>query len=256
MIPMYAEITQIVNETPSTQTFFFDLSLGHIPGQYIMVWIRGVDEIPMSLSYSNAVTVQKVGEATTALFKLGKGDSFGIRGPFGNCFSLEGKSILLIAGGAGAAPLGSLAEKAKSNNINVKTILGAKSAEELLFKKRFDNAGDLLITTEDGSLGYHGLATELVSELDLAKYDAIYSCGPEKMMFQVLNIAEDFGMSSRVQFSLQRYVKCGLGLCGACCIDPAGFRICRDGPVFRGDQLVGTEFGQYMRDASGKRVKL
>ena len=253
---MDTEITQIVNETPSTRTFFFDFSLEHIPGQYIMVWIRGVDEIPMSLSYPNAITVQKIGEATSALFKLGKGDSFGIRGPFGNGFSLEGGSILLIAGGVGAAPLGALAERAKSDGAKVETVLGAKSADELLFEKRFVDAGDLMIATEDGSLGHHGLATELVGELDLTKYDVIYSCGPEKMMFRVLNIAECVGMSSRAQFSLQRYVKCGLGICGTCCIDPSGMRICRDGPIFMGDQLIGTEFGQYMRDASGRRVKL
>ena len=256
MIPIDTEITQIVNETPSTRTFFFDFSLKHIPGQYIMVWIRGVDEIPMSLSYPNAITVQKIGEATSALFKLGKGDSFGIRGPSGNGFSLEGESILLIAGGVGAAPLGALAERAKSDGAKVETILGSKSADELLFEKRFVDAGELMVTTEDGSLGHHGLATELVGELDLTKYDVIYSCGPEKMMFRVLNIAEGVGMSSRAQFSLQRYVKCGLGICGTCCIDPSGMRICRDGPIFRGDQLIGTEFGQYMRDASGRRVKL
>lgn len=256
MIPMDAEITRIVNETPSTRTFFFDFSLEHIPGQYVMVWIRGVDEIPMSLSYPNAITVQKIGEATSALFKMVKGDSFGIRGPFGNGFSLEGRSILLVVGGVGAVPVGSLAERAKSDGVRVETIFGAKRAEELLFEKRFEEAGDLMITTDDGSLGHHGPATELVDELDLTKYDAIYSCGPEEMMFRVLNVVEGVGMSSRAQFSLQRYVKCGLGICGACCIDPSGLRICRDGPIFRGDQLIGTEFGQYMRDASGRRVKL
>ncbi len=256
MIPMDAKITQIVNETPSTITFFFDLSLEYIPGQYVMIWIRGVDEIPMSLSYTNAITVREVGEATSALFRMVKGDSFGIRGPFGNGFSLEGKSVLLVAGGVGAAPLGALAEMAKSNNIKVKTILGAKSAEELLFKKRFDNAGDLLITTDDGSLGHRGLATDLVGEMNLTNYDTIYSCGPEEMMFRVLNMVEGVGMSHRAQFSLQRYVKCGLGICGTCCIDPSGLRVCRDGPIFKGDQLIGTELGQYTRDASGKRVKL
>lgn len=256
MMPMDAEITKIVDEMPSTRTFFFDFSLEHIPGQYVMVWIRGVDEIPMSLSYPNAITVQKIGDATSALFKLGRGDSIGVRGPLGNGFSLKGKSILLIAGGVGAAPLAALAERAKCDGAKVETILGAKSADELLFEKRFMNAGDLLVATDDGSLGHHGLATELVGELDLTKYDAIYSCGPEKMMFRVLNMVEGVGMSSRAQFSLQRYVKCGLGICGTCCIDPSGLRICRDGPIFRGDQLIGTEFGQYMRDASGRRVKL
>lgn len=256
MIPMNAEITRIVNETPSTKTFFFDFSLEYIPGQYVMVWIRGVDEIPMSLSYTNAITVRKIGEATSALFKMVKGDSFGIRGPFGNGFSLEGKSVLLVAGGVGAAPLGALAERAKSDGMRVETILGAKRADELFFEKRFKKAGDLLITTDDGSLGHQGLATDLIEEMDLTNYDTIYSCGPEDMMFRVLNIVEGVGLSSRAQFSLQRYVKCGLGICGTCCLDPSGLRVCRDGPIFLGDELRGTEFGQYIRDASGKRVKL
>ena len=129
----------------------------------------------MSLSYHNAITVQKIGEATSALFKMVKGDSFGIRGPFGNGFSLEGRSILLVVGGVGAAPLGALAERAKSDGVRVETILGAKRADELFFEKRFKEAGDLLITTDDCSLGHQGLATDLVGEMDLTKYDGSLS---------------------------------------------------------------------------------
>ena len=91
----------------------------------------------MALSYDNAITVQKVGPATSALFKFGIGDSIGIRGPFGNSFQLKGDQILLVAGGVGAAPLSPLAEKARSQGLTVTTLLGAKTKEELVFRERF-----------------------------------------------------------------------------------------------------------------------
>jgi dihydroorotate dehydrogenase electron transfer subunit len=73
------------------------------------------------------------------------------------------------------------------------------------------------------------------------------------MMRAVLKSLHDEGIADRGQFSLHRYMKCGVGLCGSCAIDPSGLRVCREGPVFRGDQLAGTEFGGYMRDSSGRR---
>ncbi|MDI6889214.1 MAG: dihydroorotate dehydrogenase electron transfer subunit [Methanocellales archaeon] len=256
MMPINAKITKIVDETPSIKTFFLDLTLDNKPGQFVMVWIREVDEIPMSPSYSNAITVQKVGDATSALFKLKKGDSVGIRGPIGNGFTLSGKSILLIAGGVGAAPLAPLVEVAGGKKIKVKTLLGAKTASELLFVKRFRSAGDLQTATDDGSDGHKGPVTELLDELDLRGYDQIYSCGPEKMMSRVLEMVKGANMASKTQFSLQRYIKCGMGICGTCSIDPSGLRVCVDGPVFSGETLIDSEFGRYARDASGRKVRL
>ncbi len=104
------ELTDIVIECSDIKTFFFDHRFDFIPGQYVMIWIRGVDEIPMSLSYADAITVRSVGEATSELFKLSIGDEIGIRGPYGNGFKDPDNSVLLIAGGLGAAPLSPLAE--------------------------------------------------------------------------------------------------------------------------------------------------
>ncbi|HEY9246121.1 MAG TPA: dihydroorotate dehydrogenase electron transfer subunit, partial [Candidatus Methanoperedens sp.] len=129
MKPINVEIRKIVYETPTTRTFFFDTSFGLIPGQFVMAWIRGVDEIPMALSYENAITVQKVGDATSALFDLEVCDTIGIRGPFGNGFELKKGHILLVAGGVGAAPLAPLAEKAGSSGMTVTTLLGAKTKD-------------------------------------------------------------------------------------------------------------------------------
>lgn len=251
MRPISIRITKIVNETPSVKTFFFDKSFDSQPGQFVMVWIRGVDEIPMALSYDNAITVQRVGDATSALFKLGRGGSFGIRGPYGKGFNLSGENILLITGGVGAAPLAPLAEKAGLKGIKTTVLLGAKSRDELLFTERFKGAGKLYVATEDGSLGSQGFVTQLLGEIELDDYDHIYTCGPEPMMAKVLeSLPKD--LLTRAEFSLHRYIKCGLGLCGACCIN--GLRVCRDGPVFRGDQLISSEFGRYTRDACGRRI--
>ncbi len=248
MKPVNAVITKIVDETPTIRTFLFDTSFESIPGQFVMVWIRGVDEIPMALSYENAITVQKVGPATSALFELEVCDSLGIRGPFGNGFELRGRHILLVAGGVGAAPLAPLAEEASSSGIRVTTLLGARTKEELLFRQRFEAAGELKIATDDGSEGEHGYVTGLLR--DAKNYSQIYCCGPEIMMKKVM----DKVIPSRAQFSLHRYIKCGIGICGTCCMD--GLRVCKDGPVFSGDVLKKSEFGVYRRDESGQRVKV
>jgi dihydroorotate dehydrogenase electron transfer subunit len=248
MKPVNVLITKVVEETPTIRTFFFDTLFESIPGQFVMVWIRGVDEIPMALSNENAITVQKVGPATSALFELEECDSLGIRGPFGNGFDMKKGRILLIAGGVGAAPLAPLAEKAHKEGIKVTTLLGAKIKEELLFKERFAAAGDVRVATDDGSEGKHGYVTQLLD--DGKSYSQIYCCGPEIMMKKVL----DKVPPSKAQFSLHRYIKCGLGICGACCVD--GLRVCKDGPVFSGDVLKKTEFGVYRRNECGERVKV
>jgi dihydroorotate dehydrogenase electron transfer subunit len=243
-----ALIRKVVEETPTIRTFFFDTSFELIPGQFVMVWIRGVDEIPMALSYENAITVQKVGHATSALFELGECDSVGIRGPFGKGFDVRKGRILLISGGVGAAPLAPLAEKAGAAGAKITTLLGAKTKEELLFMKRFEAVGEVRVATDDGSEGKHGYVTQLLDHEK--KYDQIYCCGPEIMMKKVL----DKVTPSKAQFSLHRYIKCGLGICGACCVD--GLRVCKDGPVFSGDIINKTEFGVYRRNECGERVRV
>jgi len=246
MKPVNAVITEIVDETPTIRTFFFDTHFDLTPGQFVMVWIRGVDEIPMALSYENGITVQKVGPATKALYELEVCDSVGIRGPFGNGFDIKKGHILLITGGVGAAPLAPLAEKAGSSGIKVTTLLGARTEQELLFRERFEDSGELRIATDDGSAGKRGYVTQLLNEPE--KYTQIYCCGPEIMMKKVL----DKVVPARAQFSLHRYIKFGIGICGACCID--GLPVCRDGPVFSGEVLTNSEFGNYTRNACGQKL--
>jgi len=244
-------ITEITEETPSVRTFRFDRKFEHTSGQFVMVWVPGVDEIPMALSSENSISVQKVGEATTALFALTEGDKIGIKGPLGKGFSKTGR-ILAIAGGIGAAPLRPLTVRGLAETF----LLGARTDKELPFREELPQYTDLRIATDDGTAGHHGFVTELMDDLDLSLYDHICVCGPEIMMKGVLKKLTEAGCAEKGEFSLQRYMKCGVGICGSCCTDPHGLCVCKDGPVFRGDTLLESEFGQYARDATGRRQKI
>jgi dihydroorotate dehydrogenase electron transfer subunit len=247
-IPVPVSITQIRNETPQVRTFFFDREFVFHPGQFAMVWVPGIDEIPMALSSPNSITVQNVGDATGALFGMKPGAKLGIRGPLGNGFT-RGEKVLAIAGGVGAAPLLPLARA----DCVMTMLLGARTESELLFVDQLDECTDVLIATDDGTQGHHGFVTSLMDDLNLAAYDRIAVCGPEVMMRAVISKVTEKGLEHKTEFSLHRYMKCGVGVCGSCCIDPSGLRVCRDGPVFAGDVLQKSEFGHYMRDASGRK---
>jgi len=249
-LPGPVTIARVKAETPSIRTFVFEESFPHIPGQFVMVWVPGVDEIPMALSSENCITVQKAGDATSALFALAAGARLGIRGPFGNGFH-KGEKMLAIAGGVGAAPLLSLA---RTDSV-MTLLLGARNESELLFVDLLDECTDVLIATDDGSLGQKGFVTALMDDLNLGAYDRVAVCGPEVMMRAVLSKVDEKGIAHKTEFSLHRYMKCGVGVCGSCCVDPSGLRVCRDGPVFSGDKLLRSEFGSYMRDASGRKKK-
>jgi dihydroorotate dehydrogenase electron transfer subunit len=250
-VPVAVAIESIVDETPSVRTFVLSRDFEFRPGQFVMVWVPGVDEIPMALSSASSITVQKVGDATAALFRKSEGDLLGIRGPFGNGFPEDGR-ILAVAGGVGAAPLRPLVAAGSVACI----LLGARTRQELIFAGELAGMTRVLPATDDGSFGHHGPVTGLFSEVDIGSYDRICVCGPEKMMAAVLVLLKSEGIAERGYFSLHRYMKCGIGLCGSCCIDPEGLRVCRDGPVFSGDVLLESEFGRYCRDSSGRKQKI
>lgn len=250
-MPRTISIRKIVTETPKIRTFILSESFRFTPGQFVMVWVPGVDEIPMALSGKNTISVQEVGDATTAMFALEEGDLLGIRGPYGEGFPVRGM-VLAVAGGIGAAPLLPLAME---GHVGI-FLLGAATEKDLPFRKVLARKTALKIATDDGSEGRLGPVTVLLKEVDLHAFDHICVCGPEPMMRVVLELLNDEGIADRGLFSLHRYMKCGVGLCGSCAIDPDGLRVCREGPVFRGDRLAGTEFGKYARDASGRRKRI
>jgi dihydroorotate dehydrogenase electron transfer subunit len=247
-MPARVTIREVIRESPTVSTLIFDRSFSFRPGQFVMVWVPGVDEIPMALSSASSITVQNVGDATSALTGLPPRAAIGIRGPFGNGFPVE-KNTLAVAGGVGAAPLLPLAEAGAVGTF----VIGAKSGSEILFRDRLKAVTDLVVMTDDGSLGKKGFAAEGMDGLDIGSFSQVCVCGPERMMYSVFQKLEIIGLPERGQFSLHRYMKCGSGVCGSCCIDPAGARVCRDGPVFPGDFLSGSEFGSYSRDGSGRR---
>jgi dihydroorotate dehydrogenase electron transfer subunit len=260
-----ARILSIKTESPTVKTFAFkDKQCAKAkPGQFLMLWIPGVDEIPLSILDTKesgivSVAVKKVGEATEALHNKKAGELLGIRGPFGNSFRLKEGKILIVGGGTGIAPLLFLTRKLASKKAKIFFVMGAKTKEELLFideLKKLCSKEKLIATTEDGSYGIKGLATEPVKAL-LAeeKFDIVYTCGPEQMVRKVFDLSEKHGIA--LEASLERLMRCAIGLCGSCCIGK--YYVCRDGPVFTKKQLreVKAEFGFSKRGFDGRKIPL
>jgi dihydroorotate dehydrogenase electron transfer subunit len=253
---MATALTQRRHSGENCFSLFFEGTLPAKPGQFAMIWIPGLDEIPMSLSHIQGneigVTVKVVGEATEALCSLKKGDRIRIRGPFGRGFDLNGKNPIIVAGGVGAAPLLPLAKRLVKEIARPTIIIGAKTKKELVLIDEFKDLGlDTLISSDDGSIGYHGTASKLLSETldDRAGFDAIYCCGPEPMIESVVKTAEKWSIWG--QAALERLMKCGIGVCGSCAVNEK--LVCRDGPVFDFAELKQLpEFGKMKRDASGR----
>jgi dihydroorotate dehydrogenase electron transfer subunit len=263
-------IEDIVQETPSVKTFFFRDEPSNLakPGQFLMVWIPRIEELPLSIMISDkknyaAVTIRKHGHGSTSLFEMKKGDKLGIRGPYGNSFILKDtyKNILLIGGGTGLVPLVRLLNTIKTKKINIVIIIGSKSKNEVFFidliNKILDNNKlfKILISTEDGSFGKRGFPTDILKEVlseGYYNFDMIYTCGPELMMKEIFDIAIEKKIP--IQASLERYMKCGIGICSSCCIND--MLVCYDGTIFNNEQLQNfSEFGFSYRDKSGRLQK-
>lgn len=245
-----ARVLKKVRENENVYTLLFSDILNVRPGQFAMIWIPGKDELPMSFSYTGEIkgfTFKVVGEGTRALSMLNEGDRIFYRGPYGKYYTEEGKRAIFVAGGTGIASIAPFIEYSKFEEKI--TVLGAKTKGELFFIDRLKKHSDsILIFTEDGSMGNKGLATD---GLDYYEFDTIYACGPEKMIRAIVDSKKGMNM----QASLERYMKCGIGVCDSCSIN--GFRVCVDGPVFRIDELLKMEdLGKNYRSPSGKKIKI
>lgn len=223
-----------------------------------MVWVPGDDELPMSLSYtsgdSKGITVKVMGDTSRRIQRLAPGTLLGIRGPYGNRFDLSPRRVLIVAGGSGAAVLAPAAEAARARGSMVVTALGATCAEELLFRQRFHEMGARVeIATDDGSEGERGFVTIVADRLlERETFDAVWTCGPEVMMRKVVDRAAASGVPTFC--SMERHMKCALGMCDACAIGP--YHVCVDGPVFSAERLRPlVDFGVFHRDSSGRRVR-
>jgi dihydroorotate dehydrogenase electron transfer subunit len=229
-----------------------------------MVWVPEVGEFPMSLSLSygsrSSIVVKAVGEGSRNLFNRQRGELVGIRGPYGNSFDIpeDAKKILLVGGGTGIAPILKLVEELekRTRKVRAKIVIGARSGKELPFLSFLGKclgSKNVYPTTDDGSVGFSGFAHERVSSLiEENTFDLISCCGPEAMMLQVFNLAKKNAIPA--QFSLERIMKCGIAICGSCCIQD--FVLCRDGPVLTTEQLsrLSMEFGKLERDKTGTLV--
>jgi dihydroorotate dehydrogenase electron transfer subunit len=257
-LPIVLEVKKIEQVAPYAKVYVFEHDLRAKPGQFVMVWMPGVDEIPMSIGWQTDkefwLTIVNAGDCSKAIQdRIKEGDRMGIRGPYGNTFTYKGyKNVILVGGGCGASPLLNLAQATRAEGIKTTVMLGVRSADFVLYEDKFKKLGcELIIATNDGSRGHKGHITDLIEDIfKKDKIDCVYTCGPEMMMLSIAKMAKAYDIKSQV--SLERYMKCGFGICGQCCVDDSGLRICKDGPVFDGDvALKHPELGQYKRASSG-----
>lgn len=236
-------------------TLFFNYNIAFKPGQFIMVWIPGLDEKPYTVSFHSkerfAITIEAKGIFSQKAVSLTRGDLVGIRGPFGNGFEIHpDETVGVVAGGCGMAPLATLVEKLPENTC---FIHGARSKEFILYPDRFEIQRHFC--TDDGSFGQKGLVIDLLEKQIVSgkHFDRVYTCGPEIMMYHVFNLCEQYHIPCQV--SLERYMRCGFGVCGACvCGNQV---VCKDGPVFDSHALREmTDFNKKALLKSGKAVDL
>ncbi|MHA2184484.1 MAG: dihydroorotate dehydrogenase electron transfer subunit [Promethearchaeota archaeon] len=251
------KIESLVEHSPDIKSFIVrneKIAKAYQPGMFVVLWLPDVDFLPMSISKIEGnqieITVQKIGDGTTKLFELAIGDPIGIRGPFGNSWNYQdATNILIVGGGMGIAAITSLVESLKDADKNISIAIGAKDKASLMFEDRLlELIPNTMCTTDDGSFGRKCFVTESIDEIISANnIDLILTCGPEEMMKKVHDIAESKNI--KIEASLERKMKCGVGLCGSCCIgEENNISVCKEGPIFSSDDLKKIpQFGNYFK---------
>lgn len=257
MCPIPAQIAEVARETRDTYTLTAipvdSATLPSFrPGQFSMVSAHGVGEVPLSISGDAGIpdrltyTIRAIGKATEALVKHKAGDYIGIRSSFGTAWPLEAareRDVLLVAGGIGLAPLRPVIchiASHRSDYGRLFVLYGARSPKELLFRTQlaaWDALPDTqVLTTVDCAdpkwRGHVGVVTMLLDFVQLRQERIIAMiCGPEIMMrFTVQALRAKNVDVRQIYLSMERNMKCAIGLCGLCQMGP--FFICKDGPVF------------------------
>ena len=227
------------------------------PGQFNMLSIFGVGEVPISFSGGAAEqnrlvhTIRAVGPVSTALTQLQPGDALGLRGPFGVGWPMDealGQDVVIVAGGLGLAPLrpalyGLLAQRERYGRIAL--LYGTRSPEQILFRDELDAWRRRLdieveITVDHAGLDWHGHVGVVTTLISRASFDPIHTtafvCGPEVMMrFSIDALRHGEVADDAIYLSMERNMKCAIGFCGHCQFGPVF--VCKDGPVFRYDGL-------------------
>jgi NAD(P)H-flavin reductase len=263
MVPRAYQVQRVRRELHDTWTLALAPTDEQVPpafaaGQFNMLYVFGVGEIPISISgdpgRNGALvhTVRAVGAVSRALCALKPKTMVGVRGPFGSAWPLgvcEGRDVLVIGGGIGLAPLRPvvyqiLAERERYGRVAL--LYGARTLSDLLYRTELERwralgAIDVLITVDRGTPDWSGSVGVVTKLIDRATFDADNAvalvCGPEIMMrFSAAGVLKQGIAADRVFVSMERDMKCGVGLCGHCQYGPV--LVCRDGPVFRYDRLA------------------
>ena len=263
LIPKVGVITDIRQETPDVKTFRVEAPEGgklfeHMPGQCAMVCAPGVSEGMFSITSSPTVkdyqefSIKKCGSLTDHLHSLQVGDEITVRGPYGNHFPVEdklkGKNLLFIAGGIGLAPLRSVINYVLDNRDDYGTVdilYGSRSADDLVKLKEIQevwmNAKDVNVyltidREQEGWDGHVGFVPTYLKEIGFDTNKVALVCGPPIMIKFVLQGLEELGFTrTQVYTTLELRMKCGIGKCGRCNIGSK--YVCKDGPVFRMDEI-------------------
>jgi NAD(P)H-flavin reductase len=263
MVPEPVRISRVLRETRDTWTFRLDVAARpdgwrFAPGQFNMLYVFGTGEVPISISGDPARpgelvhTVRAVGTVTGRLCTLRRGDTVGVRGPYGSAWPMEdatGQDIVLIAGGLGLAPLRPAIYHVLSRRDaygRVAILYGARTPDDLVYRRelerwrgRFD--ARVLVTVDRASPAWRGRAGVVTALLETLEFDPAATvallCGPEVMMrFTIRELAARGLPADRVFLSLERNMQCAVGFCGHCLYGPTF--VCKGGPVYPLDRIA------------------
>ncbi len=217
------------------------------PGQFINIKAtEGTDPLlrrPFSIFDADgenvSIIVRVIGKGTELICGMKPGE-VNVIGPSGNGFTLEtNKNVLMVGGGVGNAPLYYLMKELKEKGNKITYIYCSRSKDFVFEKSKYHGLADeFILTTDDGSDGVKGFATEVMADkISMKGYDRIYTCGPDPMMEKVVKLAD---INTPVEVSVENYFGCGVGLCVGCTVDTTtGYRrACVDGPVFDGRTIL------------------
>ena len=188
---------------------------------------------------SLAFYVKIIGEGTRLLGQLRTGEKINLIYPLGNRFSIpESGEVLIVAGGSGIAPFLMLGRELRQRDVKVTFLIGGRDAESIVLTEQLAPFGEVLVTTEDGSIGEQGVVTDHSAfKKDRLPYSMIYTCGPDPMMKAVARIAQ--GKNIPCEASLENTMGCGFGACLCCTVATVNgnVNVCTEGPVFNVNDL-------------------
>ncbi len=261
-IPRVFKIHDVIDEGRDLKTFRFQVVdwPEHKPGQFVELWVPGTGEFPVSIASPSGslptldLTVKRVGEVTSRLFQLKRGDTVGLRGPFGKGFPFEeivGYHINLVAGGIGLPPLMSFVREAvqqRNRFGEINLFYGTRTPGELLYLGELNELSgkgvNVHLTVDEGNetwRGNVGVVTKLLLEKRVrVKNSVTFICGPGIMMHFTVKRLKELGVPDESIFlSMEQHMKCGVEKCGHCRIGP--YYVCTDGPVFPLPKLEEVE---------------